>query len=92
MPLLIAYLLVVREWCVAGLGGPPLYCLVHVRVYLLSLSSRWRTRASWSVFEPEPWCVDLGLLLLGEVLLLSVLLGRPFWLVDVALMSSSVQS
>ena len=83
-------MLVVPEGCVAALGGYLLFCLVPVLVYLLS--SRRRTRASWSVLEPEPWRVDLGLLLLGEVLLLGVLLGGPFWLVEVALMSSSVQS
>ena len=79
-------MLVVHEGCVAALGGYPLFCLVTVLVYLLS--SRRRTRASGSVFEPEPWCCVLGLLLLGEVLLL----GRPFWLVEVALISSSVKS
>ena len=92
MSLLIACVLVVREGCVAALGGPPLYCLVPVLVYLLSLYSRWRMRASWSILEPEPLRVDLGLLLIGEVLLLGILLCRPFWIVAVALMSSSVQN
>ena len=38
------------------------------------------------------WRCVLGFLLLGEVLLLGGLLGGPFWLVEVALMSSSVKS
>ena len=51
--------------------------------------------ASWSDLGPEPWRwrVDLGLLLLGgDWLLLGVLLGGPFWLIEVARMSSSVQN
>ena len=53
------------------------------------LSSRRRTNASGSDLEPDPWCWFLGLLLLGEVILLGVLLGGPLWLVEVALISSS---
>ena len=74
----------------AALGGYPLFCLVPVLVYLLS--NRRRTRASGSVFKPEPWRCVLGLLLLDEVLLLGGLLSGPFWLMEVALMSSSIKS
>ena len=53
------------------------------------LSSRRRTNARGSDLESDPWRWVLGLLLLGEVLLLGVLLGGPLWLVEVALISSS---
>ena len=72
-----------------ALGGCPLLPLVNVLVYLLSpLSSRRRTNASESDFEPDDWRWFLGLLFLGDVLLL----GVPLWLVEVALMNSSKKS
>ena len=73
-----------------ALGSCPLLPLVNVLVYLLSpLLSRGRTKDSRSDLEPDDWCWFLGLLLLGDVLLLRVLLGGPLWLVEVALISSS---
>ena len=50
------------------------------------LSHSWSTSSD---LKPDPWRCFLGLLLLGEVLLLGVLLGGPLWLVEVALISSS---